>query len=649
MPVEPPRTAEANSRGARLWPRSRRRTAHRQGLLWRRHRFALRLAGCFIAVTLAATSVEILNNGENGAYYIWVANGLLLAYLLLAPRWRWPAYLSAGFAAYMASTFLSQQHWQPINLFYNGLDIADALIAALLLRRRSAQLPRFTNFGYIVRFISYAVVAAPVATGLIYTLVSVAWLHKTPANSFLSWGAVDSLGIVVVTPACVAIFRTGFRKPANLTRSSLYLALLVLITLIDFTQSTVPLLLVIYPLLVLILLEMGLGWAALSTLFVAVAGGWFSFHGIGSYLIPKPDMGFGASLRLQVFAASATVMLYIVSVVLEKQRAIEKKLRKIVAQHSLVLENSRDVIVLSDFRGNRSYVSSSAEFLTGWTAEELLKQSGIDLVHPDDLPNVKLALRKLRSSAEGSLIECRIRAADGRYIWVESSLCIAHDPETGAPSGILNMIRDIEERKHTEEQLASAYRTVEALAVMDPLTGLSNRRRFDQCLTKEWRRALRDKKPLSMLLIDADLFKSYNDSYGHPHGDSCLKQIAKAALEVVTRPSDLVARIGGEEFAIILPNTRNLGAMQVATALCEAMRRRNVTHKGSPYGIMTISVGCATLIPRAGQQPIDLIEKADSALYQAKSDGRNRVCNGSCLERAEAKDSQQVGAGGMAD
>jgi diguanylate cyclase (GGDEF)-like protein len=118
---------------------------------------------------------------------------------------------------------------------------------------------------------------------------------------------------------------------------------------------------------------------------------------------------------------------------------------------------------------------------------------------------------------------------------------------------------------------------------------------------------------------------------------------------VVTRPSDLVARIGGEEFAIILPNTRNLGAMQVATALCEAMRRRNVTHKGSPYGIMTISVGCATLIPRAGQQPIDLIEKADSALYQAKSDGRNRVCNSSCLERVEAKDSQQVGAGGMAD
>jgi diguanylate cyclase (GGDEF)-like protein/PAS domain S-box-containing protein len=562
---------------------------------------------------------------------------VLLAYLLLAPRQRWSAYLCAGFSAYLAAALLVNGYWRPFDLIYGVLDLAEVLIAALLLRRRSAKLPDFTDREYLIRFVASAVVAAPVAIGLVFALISAVWLRQAPGHAFLRWAGVDGLGFVVVTPPCAAIFRSRFSSPSKQAKNWLYVFLLVAVATASFSQTTLPLVVLAYPLLILILLGMGMGWATLATCFVAIVGGWFSYRGIG-------PLGTGLSLRLQMFVVSAMLMLEIVSIVLEKQHAIERQLRKIAAQHSLVMENSRDVIVLTDFRGNRSYVSPAAEILTGWTTEELLKQSSTELIHPEDLANVKAALGKLRSSAEGSLIECRIRTADGRYIWVESSLWVARDPETSAPSGILNMVRDIEERKHTEEQLANAYRTVEALAVLDALTGLANRRRFDQCLSKEWRRALRDRKPLSMLLIDADLFKSYNDSYGHPRGDSCLKQIAEAALEVVTRPGDLVARIGGEEFAIILPNTRNQGAMQLANEVCEALRRRKVTHKDSPSGIMTISMGCATIVPRVGQQAMDLIEKADKALYQAKHDGRDRVCNGSAVERAEGKDALPAGA-----
>jgi diguanylate cyclase (GGDEF)-like protein/PAS domain S-box-containing protein len=630
MPVEPPHASNTNPLSVQIRNLARR-SAARKRLPWlRRYKFALRLAGCFVAVTLTAALVEVLNRGETGAYFIWVANGLLLAYLLLAPRRRWPAYLCAGFAAYLAAALLVNGHWRPFALTYSVLDLAEVLIAALMLRWRSAKLPNFTDRGYLIRFAATAVVASPVAIGLIFALISAVWLHQSPGHVFLRWAGVDSMGFVVVTPPCVTIFRSRFSSPSKQAKNWLYVFLLVAVTTASFAQATLPLLVLTYPLLILILLGMGMGWATLAACFVAIVGGWFSYVGNG----PQ-----GAELSLRL------LMLEFVSIVLEKQRVIERQLRKIAAQHNLVMENSRDVIVLSDFNGHRNYVSPAAEFLTGWTPEELLQQSSIEMVHPDDLASANEAFHKLRTSAEGSLLECRIRTADGRYIWVESSLRVAHDPETGASFGILNVVRDIEERKHTEEQLANAYRTVEALAVLDALTGLANRRRFDQSLAKEWRRALRDRKPLSMLLIDADLFKSYNDTYGHPHGDSCLKQIAEAALEVVTRPGDLVARIGGEEFAIILPNTRNQGAMQVANAVCEAMRRRKVPHKVSPYGMMTISIGCATIIPRVGQQAMELIEKADKALYQAKHDGRNRVCNGSAVERSEGKDALPVGAG----
>ena len=619
---------------------------------WRRYRLARRLAGCFMAVTLAAAVVDFFNRGGTGADFIWVANGLLLAYLLLAPRWRWPAYLGAGFVAQLAATLLSQRHLHVWDLVFSGLNIAEVLIGALLLRRRSAQLPQFTNRAYLLRFLAYAVVAAPTAAGLVFTVISPLFSRATPAHAFLSWAAVDGLGTAVVTPAFVAVFQSRFKSAANWRRNWIYPALLVGVTVAAFSQTKVPLLALTYPLLVLILLSLGLGWAALSTLFVATVGGWFTLAAIGPLTFYTSAAGAGLSLRLQSFVASAMLMLYTVSVVLEKQRTVERRLRKIVAQHSLVTENSRDVIILADFEGRRSYVSPAAEIMTGWKPEELLKQRGTDLVHPDDLAAVRSAVRGLGSRTEGTTLECRVRAVDGEYIWVEASLRVVRDSETGLPSGILNMVRDIAERKRAEQQLESAYHAVEALAVMDALTGLANRRRFDQCLTAEWRRCLRDRKPLSMLLIDADLFKSYNDAYGHLRGDSCLKQIAEAALDVVTRPGDLVARFGGEEFAVILPSTSNEGAMQLALEICESLRRRKIIHSSSPFGIMTISVGCATLAPKLGQHATELIEMADKALYHVKRSGRNHVCNANKMDQVKGRAEVEAvpdAAAGMAD
>jgi diguanylate cyclase (GGDEF)-like protein len=187
---------------------------------------------------------------------------------------------------------------------------------------------------------------------------------------------------------------------------------------------------------------------------------------------------------------------------------------------------------------------------------------------------------------------------------------------------------------------------VEVLALADGLTGLANRRRFDQYMTAEWRRSMRNCQPISLLMLDVDLFKLYNDTYGHQRGDNCLKQIAEACMDVVSRPGDLVARFGGEEFVVVLPNTDSEGALQVANEICESLRSRGLPHTGSPFGIITISIGCATLVPQADRHAPDLIAIADHALYAAKHNGRNQVCLGNALEeRGEEPNNIRVAAG----
>jgi diguanylate cyclase (GGDEF)-like protein/PAS domain S-box-containing protein len=592
----------------------------------RKHGYALHLAACFLAVTLASVAESLFKQNGNEENLIWVANGLLLTYLLLTPRRRWPAYALAGFAALVTGSTLLREPWQT-GLLFNALNLVEVMTAAFLLKRRSTQLPRFTERSYLLRFLGFGVLAGPLAAGSILALISATWFHTAPWPALLGWLVPDGLGIAVVTPACAAIFQTRFRNTQDWRRHWIYLALLVLVTFAGFSQVRVPLMFLIYPLLILVLVRVGLGWAALATLFVAATGAWFTLHGSGPLILARSIRPDAPSLTLQIFIAAGMFMIYTVSVVLESQHATERRLQKIVAQHALVTENSRDVIILADFEGNRSFVSAAALHLAGWTPQEVMKQTSSELVHPDDMPKAAAVVRQLRSGAEDAMIECRIRKRNGEYIWVEASLRVVRDSATGAPSGILNMVRDVTERKQAEQKLQEAYRAVETLAITDALTGLANRRRFDQCLNNEWRRGFRECQPLAMLLIDVDLFKSYNDTYGHVRGDSCLKQIAEAALDVVTRPGDLVSRFGGEEFAVILPNTGSEGAMIVANRICEGLRRRKLAHSANPLGFLTISVGCAALVPSLGLHSISLIKLADEALYKAKRGGRNQVCS----------------------
>jgi diguanylate cyclase (GGDEF)-like protein/PAS domain S-box-containing protein len=387
-------------------------------------------------------------------------------------------------------------------------------------------------------------------------------------------------------------------------------------------------------LLSFVLLASRCRWPAyVATGFAAlIAGSWCAIRGLGAFVHLPSHTPAEPSIGLQVFLGLGVLLLYSVSAVIKRKQDSIRQLEQIALLHALISENSRDAIILTDLSGQRTYSSSAAEGL-GWKPEDLLTEGGLEMVHPEDRPSAQAIVSELKSGREEAMIECRIRKSTGEYVWVEASLRVVHDMETGIPSGFLNIVRDVSQRKLAEQRLQEAYNAVEAMAVTDELTGLSNRRRFDQYLANEWRRSMRDHQPLSLLMLDVDKFKAYNDTYGHQRGDSCLKQVAEACMDVVSRPGDLVARFGGEEFVVVLPNTEDEGALSVAEDICAALRSRRLPHSGNTSGIVTISAGCATLVPRFGKHAAELIEMADKALYRAKHNGRNRVCTGNFIDK----------------
>ena len=182
-------------------------------------------------------------------------------------------------------------------------------------------------------------------------------------------------------------------------------------------------------------------------------------------------------------------------------------------------------------------------------------------------------------------------------------------------------LRDMQvelEKKNSELQRQSS---------LDGLTGIANRRRFDEYLEQEWLRATRDGKRLALILIDIDHFKAYNDSYGHQGGDACLKRVARTLDSELKRAADVAARYGGEEFVIVLPDTDLHGAGMIAGKLRNAVEALHIEHANSKTAQhVTISLGVASTFPREGGIPAALIELADEALYKAKESGRNQVC-----------------------
>lgn len=191
---------------------------------------------------------------------------------------------------------------------------------------------------------------------------------------------------------------------------------------------------------------------------------------------------------------------------------------------------------------------------------------------------------------------------------------------------VLELRRQMLQRMDREKELLELTDRLRELSNRDGLTGVGNRRFFDEMLEREWRRAQREQEPISMLFIDIDYFKKFNDAYGHLQGDMCLRQVAEAIEHSIRRPTDMVTRYGGEEFAVVLPNTGLSGAEQVATIIRNNVGALEIANPDSSAGPgLTVSIGAACVTPPRSMHSKILVAAADKSLYTAKKDGRNRT------------------------
>jgi diguanylate cyclase (GGDEF)-like protein len=264
-------------------------------------------------------------------------------------------------------------------------------------------------------------------------------------------------------------------------------------------------------------------------------------------------------------------------------------------------------------------------------------ETAIRYYHPDDRATVITALANAARDGTPFDLSVRLTRADGELRYVQSRGLSIAGPD-GVPVALFGVFLDLTEHHKAEAMLHHMNQALEQIAYLDAMTKLANRRQFDETLEREWRRAVREQNPLSLVMIDVDRFKNFNDLYGHIAGDACLRSVGQILGSVAQRPGDLAARYGGEEFAIILPSTEPAGAEKIGQAACDAIAAMRLTHaaNGPCGGVVTVSVGVATAYPQldqAGSGWIDFIARVDALLYEAKRTGRNRVVSPALLNR----------------
>lgn len=252
----------------------------------------------------------------------------------------------------------------------------------------------------------------------------------------------------------------------------------------------------------------------------------------------------------------------------------------------------------------------------GYKMEEIMGQEGKVLWGDMDIPDA--GVESLLSDPEhGGRVEISHRRKDGTTFPVLISKSIVKNDKGDAVS-IVRVTRDITEIKGLEDELRS-------LTLTDALSGIANRRKLDLFFEREWASAVRNKSVISLMMIDIDYFKLFNDTYGHQAGDDCLRAVARMIDSILMRPGDIVVRYGGEEFAVVMPGTDKKGALVMGEKIRAGVEGLNIEHNSYKKGVITISLGVASLKPKKKDSPKDLFGVADKALYRSKEDGRNMV------------------------
>ncbi|ART51862.1 sensor domain-containing diguanylate cyclase [Acidovorax carolinensis] len=302
-------------------------------------------------------------------------------------------------------------------------------------------------------------------------------------------------------------------------------------------------------------------------------------------------------------------------------------LRNDDAVYRTLLESTKAIPWKIDWATKKfAYIGPQIEALLGWSPESWMTVEDWAMrMHPEDREYVVNFCVAQSQAGIDHEADYRALTKDNGYVWLRDVVHVVRK-DNGEPEALIGFMFDISERKKTEEKLLVLQKELEALSFKDGLTNIANRRRFDASLEVEWESAGSTGQPLSILLFDIDFFKQYNDLYGHVRGDNALIEIAQTLSLALDGPRDLVARFGGEEFVVLLPQADASVALKVAERCQRLIQKQAITHAHSPLDQrITVSIGVGTVTPGAHMKPSSFIEAVDQQLYAAKKNGRNRI------------------------
>lgn len=275
-----------------------------------------------------------------------------------------------------------------------------------------------------------------------------------------------------------------------------------------------------------------------------------------------------------------------------------------------------------------TYIGPQIEALLGWSPSSWLTVNDwADRIHAEDRERtVNFCVAQSQQGVDHEA-DYRALTLNGDYVWIRDVVHVVRRPD-GSVDSLVGFMFDITARKQAEDKIVQLQRELEILSYRDSLTGVANRRMFDALYPVEWAKARASGEPLSLLVVDIDYFKQYNDYYGHMQGDECLRKVAAALDAGAARTRDLCARLGGEEFVLLLPATDADTARAVAERCRRLLAQKELPHARSGVGrLVTVSIGAGSIVPGFKDDPAVFLDRIDRRLYQAKSAGRDQVCD----------------------
>ncbi len=597
--------------------------------------FAVLLVSCVASWLIAQPASHTFSHpsmlgGNGGFLLLWPVSGMGIGWSLRFWRTgvaRRCAPLGAMLCAVLLGTLAGSQN-AALASTWTVLTCVDILLAGSFLGPHIASFEDLKRRANIVRLVLAATVV-PVISGVAITL-PVALFHHVPWLQATSTAILaNSLGIVIALPA-VLFLTTGeyrsLRKLAPHLRSAAGACMLFLaVTGLTFWQQKGPFLFVIFPPLMLVLLLLGLEGAVFGSVALSAIGWFATAHGHGPIWLMQ-----GASLEVHLMVLQCFVWVCLttalpVGALLDERRRAERGAQEAQEIYTLLLQHTNDAIVLRSLDGKRLYASPTIEQMTGWSPAEYLAMPRQQTLHPEDRDLVALVDQSLRDHKREQTIRCRTLHKDGNWRWIEATVRSYGGDQL---LGYVATFRDISAQQQTEtawqaerRAMAQEKQSMAALASTDPLTLLLNRRGLEDGL----RQHRFSTAAIAVLMIDIDFFKQFNDTYGHAAGDRCLTLLGATIRRQAARKGDLVARLGGEEFTVVLPNADAAGGVSVAEAICRELQNLALEHGNSPLGFVSVSIGVTA---RQGEEDVDfnlLLAQADRALYASKHEGRNRV------------------------